>query len=215
MRELSDKQQRILSFIRGFVEQHDYPPSIRDIQLGCGISSTSVVDYNLRALERAELIRRGKDISRAIRLVEAEGEPRRPLPVAGVVDVPLLGAIAAGSPLAVTPEDLQSADTITVPEMLTGGRPEVFALRVKGNSMVDALINDGDIVLMERVDNARDGEMVAVWLKREEETTLKRFFREGDRIRLQPMNVTMDPIYTDAGNVEVQGRFVSAMRLPA
>ncbi len=99
--------------------------------------------------------------------------------------------------------------------MLTGGRPEVFALRVKGNSMVDALINDGDIVLMERVDNARDGEMVAVWLKREEETTLKRFFREGDRIRLQPMNVTMDPIYTDAGNVEVQGRFVSAMRLPA
>ncbi len=214
MRELSDKQQRILSFIREFVEQHDYPPSIRDIQVGCSISSTSVVDYNLRALERAELIRRGKDISRAIRLVEAEPETPRRMQL-GIVEVPLLGAIAAGSPIAVTPDDLQSADTITVPEILTGGRPEVFALRVKGTSMIDALISDGDIVLMERVDSVRDGEMVAVWLKREEETTFKRFFREGERVRLQPMNVTMEPIYTDAANVEVQGRFISALRLPA
>src|SRR6266511_3705952 len=142
MRDLSPKQQKILQFIREFVREKDYPPSIRDIQLACGISSTSVVDYNLKALERQGLIKRDREISRAIELLDGRG--RRPR----VVDVPLLGTIAAGQPIPV-PEsiDVAAADTIPVTEDFIGGRDDVFALRVKGTSMVDALINDGDIVL--------------------------------------------------------------------
>jgi repressor LexA len=212
VRDLSPKQQKIISFIREFVRDHDYPPSIRDIQVACGISSTSVVDYNLKALERQGLIRRDREISRAIELLDARG--RRPR----VVDVPLVGSIAAGIPIPVPDADTFSAtataDTIPVPDSFTGGREDVYALRVKGTSMVDALINDGDIVLMRHASSADDGEMVAVWLKAEQETTLKKFFHEGNRIRLQPMNSTMEPIYTTPDNIEIQGKVVSTLRLP-
>jgi repressor LexA len=212
MRDLSPKQQKIIHFIREFVRDRDYPPSIRDIQVACGISSTSVVDYNLKALERQGLIRRDREISRAIELLDSRG--RRPR----VVDVPLVGTIAAGLPIPVPSADtfseVQAADTIPVPEGFTGGRENVYALRVKGTSMIDALINDGDIVLMQATSSADDGEMVAVWLKHEGETTLKKFYHEGDRIRLQPMNTAMEPIYTTPDNVEVQGRVVSTLRLP-
>jgi repressor LexA len=95
---------------------------------------------------------------------------------------------------------------------MLGNRENVYALRVKGTSMIDALVNDGDVVLLEATTNAKDGEMVAAWLKKEQEATLKKIFREGDRIRLQPANSTMDPIYTDAGNVEVQGKVIAAFR---
>jgi repressor LexA len=213
MRDLSPKQQKIVQFIRDFVREKDYPPSIRDIQIGCGISSTSVVDYNLRALERQGLIRRDREISRAIELLDGRG--RRPR----VVDVPLLGTIAAGQPIPVPGGDTFSqaaaAETIPVPEEFLGGREDVFALRVKGTSMIDALINDGDLVIMQATAQVDDGEMAAVWLKNEGETTLKKFYREGDRIRLQPMNAAMAPIYTTPDNVEVQGRVVSTLRLPA
>ena len=212
MRDLSDKQQKILQFIRDFVREKDYPPSIRDIQTACGISSTSVVDYNLRALERQGLIRRDREISRAIELLD--GRTRRPR----VVDVPLLGTIAAGQPIPVPDADTFSqadaADTIPVPDEFTGGRDDVYALRVKGTSMIDALINDGDIVLVQAAPDVDDGEMAAVWLKREGETTLKKFYREGARVRLQPANATMDPIYTTPDNVEIQGRVVATVRLP-
>lgn len=212
MRDLSAKQQKILQFIRDFVRERDYPPSIRDIQLACEISSTSVVDYNLKALEKQGLIRRGKEISRAIEVLDSRG--RRPR----LVDVPLLGTIAAGQPIPVPDVSsfsaVASADTIPVPDDYTGGRDDVYALRVKGTSMIDALINDGDIVLMQATTSARDGEMVAVWLKAEEETTLKKIFYEGERIRLQPMNSTMDPIFTTSDNIEVQGRVISTLRLP-
>lgn len=207
MRDLSPKQQKILQFIREFVREHDYPPSIRDIQVACGISSTSVVDYNLKALERQGLIRRNREISRAIELLDGRG--RRPR----VVDVPLVGTIAAGAPIAV-PDNTAPLDMIAVPESFTGGREDVFALRVKGTSMIDALINDGDIVLLQQASTAEDGEMVAVWLRREQETTLKKFYHEGDRIRLQPMNAAMEPIYTTPDNVEIQGRVISTLRLP-
>jgi repressor LexA len=212
VRDLSPKQQKIISFIREFVRDHDYPPSIRDIQVACGISSTSVVDYNLKALERQGLIRRDREISRAIELLDARG--RRPR----VVDVPLVGTIAAGLPIPVPDADTFSAtdtaDTIPVPDSFTGGREDVYALRVKGTSMIDALINDGDIVLMRQASSADDGEMVAVWLKAEQETTLKKFFHEGERIRLQPMNSTMEPIFTTPDNIEIQGKVVSTLRLP-
>jgi len=210
MKELSAKQRRILEFIQGFIEEHDYPPSIRQIQEACDISSTSVVDYNLRILEKQGYIRRDREVSRAIELLEPGG--RRPR----VVPVPIIGTIAAGQPIPVPSADTWRShdmeETLEVsPEMLAG-RENIYALRVKGSSMIDALVNDGDIVIMEAASSARDGDMVAAWLKREQEATLKRFYREGAQVRLQPANETMQPIRTDADNVEVQGRVIGAVR---
>ncbi|MCC7018075.1 MAG: repressor LexA [Rhodospirillales bacterium] len=203
---LSDKQARILQFVEQFVSEHDYPPSIRDIQQGCDISSTSVVDYNLKRLEEKGLLRRDREISRAIQL-PGSGSRRR------VQEVPLLGKIAAGLPIPTPPETLPAGyDAIEVTEDQTRGRANAYALRVEGTSMIDALINDGDIVILEPTRSCDDGDMVAVWLKAENETTLKKFFHEGSRIRLQPMNATMSPIYTTPDNVEVQGRVLSSIR---
>jgi repressor LexA len=214
VRDLSPKQQKIYAFIRQFVEERDYPPSIRDIQTACGISSTSVVDYNLKALERQGLIRRDREISRAIELLDNGSRRRRPRTLA----VPVLGAIAAGSPIPVPNADTfaeaAAADTIDVSEDMTSGYDDIFALRVKGTSMIDALINDGDLVLLRATNEVRDGDMVAVWIKSQGETTLKRFYHEGDRVRLQPANSTMEPIYVDAADVEVQGKVVSTIRPP-
>lgn len=207
--ELSAKQQGIFRFLQEFIDEHDYPPSIRDIQNGCDISSTSVVDYNLKRLEEKSFIRRDREVSRGIELLGGSGGRRR-----RTVPVPVLGKIAAGLPIPTPPEGAEVdpyAETIELTEEQTGGKT-VFALRVEGNSMIDALINDGDIVVLEPVQSCDDGEMVAVWLKSENETTLKKFFHEGDRIRLQPMNSTMDPIYTRPDNIEVQGRVVTAIR---
>ena len=209
MKDLSAKQQRILDYIRAFIEEHDYPPSIRQIQQACEISSTSVVDYNLRILERQGQIRRDREVSRAIEVLH--GGRRAPR----VVPVPIIGTIAAGQPIPVPSADTWSADmsdSIEVAPEMVGDRENVFALRVKGTSMIDALVNDGDIVILEQAAAARDGDMVVAWLKNEQEATLKRIFREGDRVRLQPANETMQPIYTDAGNVEVQGRVIASIR---
>ena len=197
---LSAKQQAILRFIRNFIRDHDYPPSIRDIQEGCSISSTSVVDYNLKALERLGYIRRDREVSRAIELV---GRKR-------MTSVPVVGQIAAGQPIDVPAPDSwrqqEIEDAVEVPDDITRGKDNVFALRVKGTSMIDALVNDGDVVVMEQASSADNGDMVAVWLKDRQETTLKKIYYEGDRVRLQPANVTMDPIYARAEDVEVQGR---------
>lgn len=209
MADLSGKQQQILEFLRSFIEEKDYPPSIRDIQEGCTISSTSVVDYNLRKLEEKQLIRRDREVSRGIEVLGARG--RRPR----VIEVPVLGSIAAGQPIPVPASDRWAADaedTVSVTEDMVKSRPNVFALRVKGTSMIEDLIADGDIVFLEPAQSAEDGEKVAVWLKDRGEVTLKRFYHEGDRVRLQPANSTMKPIYTSPENVEVQGRFISSFR---
>ena len=209
MKELSAKQRRIFDYISRFIDDHDYPPSIRQIQEACDISSTSVVDYNLRILERVGYIRRDREVSRAIELLH--GGARR----ARVIPVPIIGTIAAGQPIPVPSADTWSSDqsaTIEVSPDLLGNRENVFALRVKGTSMIDALVNDGDVVLIQSGGRARDGDMVAAWLKKEQEATLKRFYREGEKVRLQPANETMQPIYTDAANVEVQGKVIAAIR---
>jgi repressor LexA len=206
MKPLSPRQQKILTFIRRFNDDKEYPPSIRDIQLGCGISSTSVVDYNLKALERMGHIRRDREVSRAIQLLDGSGRRARS------VAVPLVGRIAAGQPIPVPEGSVAYDEMVSVTPDMTGGREDIFALRVKGTSMIDALINDGDVVVMEKANTAQDGDMVAVWLKKEEEVTLKKFYREGDRVRLQPANETLPPIYTEASNVEVQGRVLSVFR---
>jgi repressor LexA len=199
-KSLSAKQQSILRFIRDFIRDKDYPPSIRDIQDGCGISSTSVVDYNLKALERLGYIKRDREVSRAIELV---GRRR-------MSSVPVVGQIAAGQPIDVPAPDAwgqqEFEEDVDVPDEVTRGKDNVFALRVKGTSMIDALVNDGDLVVMQQTSSADNGDMVAVWLRDKQETTLKKIYYEGDRIRLQPANVTMDPIYVRAEDVEVQGK---------
>ncbi|MBI2887430.1 MAG: repressor LexA [Chloroflexi bacterium] len=207
-RPLSQRQRRILEFIDTFAEDKGYAPSIRDIVKGCSISSTSVVDYNLRILEREGHLRRDAEVSRGIVRL---GQQRR-----DKLAVPLMGQIAAGQPIPVPAADtwssLGSVETMEVPRELARGHSDAFALRVKGTSMIDALINDGDIVLMQAAQSASDGDMVAVWLKDEQEVTLKKIFYEGNRVRLQPANSQMQPIYTRPENVEVQGKVLGVIR---
>ena len=205
MKPLSTKEQKILDFLRRFIRDKNYPPSIRDIQEECGISSTSVVDYNLKGLERKGYIHRDREVSRAIELLDGSG--RRPR----TISVPIIGQIAAGQPIPVPEGSVDYSDVVEVTEEMTGGKEVVYALRVKGNSMIDALVNDGDLVIMEQAATAENGDMVAAWLKREQEVTLKKFYREGARVRLQPANETMKPIYTDADNVQIQGKVLFRM----
>lgn len=209
---LSERQQKILEFVKSFTLANGYPPTIREIGAAVNISSTSVVNYNLDALQRAGLITRDRTVSRGIRL--GEGLEELTNAAIGLIKVPLLGRIAAGSPIDVPEGAYTSEDTIDVPsDMLPAKtRDKVYALKVKGNSMIDALINDGDIVIMRHTESADNGDMVAAWIEDQEETTLKRFFHEGNRIRLQPENATMDPIYVDPSNVRVMGRVVAVMR---
>ena len=209
MKDLSAKQRGIFEYISSFIDDHDYPPSIRQIQEHCGISSTSVVDYNLRILEKMGYIKRDREVSRAIEVTHGASRRGR------IVPVPIVGTIAAGAPIAV-PEagDLTSDEyeTIDVSPETIGNRQDVYALKVKGTSMIDALVNDGDVVVLERTASAKDGDTVAAWLENEQETTLKKFYREGDKVRLQPCNQTMGPIYTAASNVVVQGKLIAVHR---
>ena len=209
MRKPSQKQQDILAYIRDFLGQKGYPPSVRQIQEACGISSTSVVDYNLRLLEQRGEIRRDREVSRGIELLGDEP------PRGGVAQVPLMGTIAAGSPIPVPESGTWTAspeEMVPVPEAMVRGKGDVYALRVKGTSMIDALVNDGDIVLIRHQQTADNGEMVVAWLKEEEETTLKKLHQERDRVRLQPANSTMEPIYTDPDNLEIQGKVLGVLR---
>jgi len=210
MKKLSDKQRRIIKYIDRFLSDKGYPPSIRDIQTGCDISSTSVVDYNLNILENRGYISRHAEVSRGIRLIN-----RTPTSES-LVPVPVIGLIAAGEPIPVPAPDTWDvaavSETMGVPSELTRGREDVYALRVKGMSMVDALINDGDIVLMQHVNTVENGEMAAVWLRAEKEATLKKVYAESGRVRLQPANSQMQPLYADPDNVEIQGRVIAVIR---
>jgi repressor LexA len=208
-KSLSSKQEHILNFIDDFLRDKGYPPSVRDIAAGCGISSTSVVAYNLNKLEAAGYIRRHSDISRGIELLAKEQRGGK------LVYVPVVGVIAAGEPIPVPASDtgnIVSTEILEVGEELTHGRQSIYALRVKGDSMLDALIKDGDIVLMEHTNDAENGDTVAVWLKKEQEVTLKKFFVEPNSIRLEPANSQMKPIYTSPDNIEVQGRVLAVIR---
>ena len=212
-KKLSPKQSCILDCIRDFLADHQYPPTIRDIQNGCDISSTSVVDYNLRILQREGYLRRYPDVSRGIELLDD------PLTISrrdDIVRVPILGNIAAGDPLPIPQSDSwhsEAVDNVELPSFLTKGKQEVFGLRVKGESMIDALVGDGDLVLMEPIEKPETGDMVAAWLIDKEEVTLKHFYMEGDMVRLQPANSTMAPITVPADRVAVRGRVVGVVRI--
>jgi repressor LexA len=207
---LSNRQNNILTFVKSFTLDNGYPPTIREIGKAVNITSTSVVNYNLDALQRAGFIYRDRTVSRGIRLVEGLEQLTG---AANLIKVPLLGRIAAGTPIL----NFQDAydpdvDTIDIPRDFVPDDKNIYALKVQGTSMIDALINDGDIVVMRHTTTANNGDMVAAWLTEQEETTLKRFYREGNRIRLQPENQTMQPIYVDPDKIEVKGKVVTVIR---
>jgi repressor LexA len=202
---LSTRQEAILQFIDRFLQENGYPPSIRDIGTAVNITSTSVVNYNLKALEREGFIARAPEVSRGLRLV-GKGRDSELL-----ISVPLLGRIAAGDPIPV-PEDAVPEEHLELARGILREDEGIYALKVQGKSMIDALINDGDIVIMKHQKVAQNGDMVAVWLRDKEETTLKRIYHEGDTVRLQPANPTMQPIYVDPANLEVQGKVVMVIR---
>ena len=210
MKKLSDKQNRILRFLNKFITENGFPPAIRDIQSGCGISSTSVVDYNLNILEKEGYIRRQSEVSRGITMAN------RNTGTENTISVPIIGLIAAGEPIPVPTPDTwnvaATSETLEIPRELTGNREDVYALRVKGMSMIDALINDGDVVLMQYVSSIENGEMAAVWLKTDKEATLKKVYVESDRVRLQPANSEMHPIYAELDDVEIQGKIIAVLR---
>jgi repressor LexA len=215
--QLSERQQGILRYIREFSDERGYPPSIRQIGQAVGISSTSVVKYNLERLERRGMIERDRRSSRGLRLAPAT---QALLPSAhdrsGVVSIPLAGIIVAGEPIPVPASDfalMGVEETVELTQGLVGDPTDLFALRVKGDSMIDALIHDGDIVVMRHARRVENGDMAAVWLRGREETTLKRVYWEGSRVRLQPANPTMGPIYVDdPSQVEVQGKVMMVIR---
>ncbi len=224
--ELSARQRKILRFIDDYTAENSYPPTIREIGEATDTNSTSVVNYNLNKLVDEGYLDREQRVSRGVRLLAAipnsrshrmfrRTGPVRAVNVAG--GVPLIGNIAAGEPLLV-PEDvghhIDEDDMIEVTSMMLNGLDpsEVFALRVQGDSMIDAMIGEGDIVLFRKQSIAYPGDMVAVWLEDRGETTLKYFYPENNRIRLQPAHPHMDPIYADAADCQIRGKVLSVLR---
>ena len=191
--DLTDRQREVLDFISGSISRCGYPPTLREIGSHFGIRSTNGVNDHLRALEKKGYLQREDLKSRALRPLYGNGEYERP-PVPGndnhLVDVPLLGRVAAGQPILAVE---QAEETLRVDRFFLGsGAREVFALRVKGDSMIEAGIHDGDFIFVKKAPNASPGEIVVALI--EDEATVKRYFPEGDRIRFQPANASMEPI---------------------
>jgi len=212
--KLSERQKRVLEFIQRFTADNGYPPSIREIGDAAEISSTSVVNYNLNRLVDEGYLTRDQNVSRGLRLTDKIGRAAERL--TNIVRVPLVGRIFASEPVPLPGTDSPVFGADEAIEITRGLLPNdngLFALQVKGDSMVDAMVRDGDIVVMTRADEWRNGDMVAVWLRDKEETTLKHIYREGSRVRLQPANPTMRPIYVDnPETLEVQGKVMLVVR---
>lgn len=205
---LSDKRRKILDFIKHYIYERGYAPSMREIAKKCQMSSPSMVQYHLKVLEQDGCIRRDPSIPRSIKPLEFEE---------GHTNVPLLGIIAAGEPIDVPSSDSWNniaLEMIDVPVEMVKGLHDIFALKVEGTSMVDALVDDGDIIVLQKSEVAQNGEMVAVWLVDQSETTLKRIYHDSEKIRLQPANKQMNPLYFDPGNVRIQGRVIGVIRKP-
>ena len=210
--DLSTRQEQMLAFIKEFSRGRGYPPTVREIGNAVEISSTSVVDYNLKILGRLGYLRRDPEISRGIELIEsAEDYDDAPTSISNVVRVPVVGLIAAGQPIeAFTTSD----DQIELGRELADEGS--YALRVKGRSMIDDLIDDGDIVIVKSQETAENGDIVVALVTDSVSgsgaATLKRIYREKGRIRLQPANSEMTPIYVAPGDLRVQGRVTAVIR---
>lgn len=201
--ELTRRQRQVLDFIRAEIHRCGYPPSVREIGEAVGLSSSSTVHSHLAALEAKGLLRRDPSKPRALEVLDYR-DTERAIDYGSVQAVPLVGSVAAGSPI-LAAENIES--TISLPAELAGGE-STFILRVKGESMIEAGIMDGDFVVVRQQQTANNGEIVVAML--EDEATVKRFFRESDRIRLQPENSSMEPIY--ARDVMILGKVVALFR---
>jgi len=210
---LGERHKKILNFLKSYQNREGYPPTIREIGEATNISSTSVVNYYLDQLEKMGKIERQRKISRGVRLAGSN-------PMGEMFKVPIAGRIVAGEPIPVPASDFNYFDAessvdiartlLPFPEKSAG----LFALEVDGDSMIDAMVNDGDIVVMKPTGGeAKNGEMVAVWLPDRDETTLKYFYKEENGYRLQPANPTMEPIFIDKDEpLEIKGKVVMVIR---
>jgi repressor LexA len=209
----AERRQRILDCIARTVRERGYPPSVREIADAVGLASTSAVHHHLIALERDGLLERGTHSSRALRVTAPQpraADPAKVTPFRMPVEretltLPVMGEIAAGQPIEAYAD---AAETLEVPRSLEA-REDSYVLRVRGTSMIDALIDDGDFVIVQPQATAHDGDIVVALLE-DNGVTLKRYFREKDRIRLQPANAEMEPIY--ATEVQIQGKVVGVIR---
>ncbi len=210
---LSDRQVRMLAFIRSYLEEHAYPPTIREIGKAVGIPSTSVVKYNLERLQEKGYIERSGEVSRGLRLKDGPSLMAR-TNGNGVVEIPKLGVISAGQPIAAfgQQDDPYAGETLTLAADLVPDASEVYTLQVKGDSMIDALVNDGDWVVIRHQSTAKPHDMIVAWIRDREETTLKYYYPEGEQVRLQPANPKYDPIYVRAEQLEIQGKVIAVVR---
>jgi repressor LexA len=209
MREggITDRQTRMKAFIEEYFSEHGYAPSYREIMKSVGIPSLSVVRYNLERLQREGLLERDPRVARGI----------RPRHTSEQQSIRVWGYIQAGEPTPVpgVSEPLFGEDeALSISQDLLPRDADLFALVVRGDSMIDAMVHDGDFVILKPQHEARNGEMVAIWLKNSEETTLKYFFNENGKVRLQPANPTMQPILIDNPdeNLEIRGKVVMVIR---
>ena len=209
---ITERQKKVYQFILDFCQEHGMPPTHEEIRRALNLSSKDMVSRDLQALAEAKLITREKKVARGLRVV---AEKERTCSENRMIAVPLLGRIAAGRNFRLPDGDAPPfgyEDSITVTTDISGKYQDLFALEVEGNSMIDALVADGDVILVRPQRMAENGDMVAVWIRSSEETTLKYFYHEGDRIRLQPANQTMEPWYVAPEDIEVGGKVVAVIR---
>ena len=227
---LSERHRKIMEFLTKFQETNGYSPSIRQIGDSIDVKSTSLVDYYLNQLQEMGLIDREDRISRSIRVIQpvyqsssitgvvSDAVHKAGNILADLVNIPIAGRIVASAPLPMPTSDLSYYDAESSVEIARSLLPtrdisDLFALEVSGDSMIDAMFNDGDIVVMKKAQSANNGEMVAVWLDDKDETTLKYFYKEANRVRLQPANPNMGPIYVDdPKSLRIMGKVVMVIR---
>jgi len=229
---LSERHRKIMQYLTEFIDEYGYSPSIREIGDAIDVKSTSLVDYYLNQLEEKNFISREGRISRSIRVLKPVFNPAKALGkkigdaakavnalTDNLISIPMSGRIVASTPIPMPSSDFNYFDSesgIEIARSLLPAREklnELFALEVQGDSMIDAMVNDGDIIVMRPAQQAANGEMVAVWLDDKDETTLKYFYKEGNRIRLQPANPTMNPIYVENPSaLRIMGKVVMVIR---
>jgi repressor LexA len=197
---ISEKQREMLAFIENFVEENGYPPTHEEIRVGLNISSKSLVNYHLEALQNAALLTRSPHTPRGIRLTH-ESE---------IIRVPVITERSAGQPAAHA--ELAPEDVIELTRDIAPDGKQLYALKVKNVSMPDALINEGDIVIMQPQTRVKNGQMVAARLVEQNQTTFRRYYRENGHVRLQPDNPTVEPMILKPEAVEVQGKIVAVIR---
>ncbi len=205
---LTRRQKQVMDLIARFVDENGYSPSYEEIARGLGLASLATVHKHISALEAKSYLRRGFNQSRSIEIGPKYVQElrRNRLETAQAMEIPLLGRIAAGAPV----EAIEQRSTLNFQDFV--GNPDTFALEVRGDSMIDDHICNGDLILLEKVSQARDGDIV-VALVEGAETTLKRFYREpGDRVRLQPANSSLKPIIVPAAALQIQGRLLAVLR---